>query len=67
MFFLLKRAFNGRGRDFKVLVSPSVHPLVGGDAQSCNLRSIKKTNPIWVNQVDEDRVKEGNKGGGAAR
>lgn len=35
--FLLEGAFDGRGGDFKVLVSPSVHPLVGGDAQSCDL------------------------------
>lgn len=29
---LLEGAFDGRGRDLKVLVSPSVHPLVGGDS-----------------------------------
>lgn len=40
--YLLEGAFDGRGCDFKVLVSPSVHPLVGGDPQSCNLREVKK-------------------------
>lgn len=40
--FLLEGAFNGCGRDFKVLVSSSVHPLVGGDPQSCDLREVKK-------------------------
>lgn len=40
--YLLEGAFDGRGCDFKVLVSSSVHPLVGGDPQSCDLRKVKK-------------------------
>ena len=35
---LLEGALDGRGRDFKVLVSPSVHPLIGGDSQSSDLQ-----------------------------
>lgn len=42
---LLKGAFDGRGCDFKVLVSPSVHPLVGGDSQSCNLKEVRRGQP----------------------
>lgn len=34
---MIEGAFDGRGCDFKVLVSPCVHPLVGGDSQSCDL------------------------------
>lgn len=44
---LLEGAFDGRGCDFKVLVSPSVHPLVGGDSQSRNLREGKIGQPTF--------------------
>lgn len=34
---LLEGAFDRRGCDFKVLVSPGVHPFIRGDSQSCDL------------------------------
>lgn len=34
---LLEWTFDGCGCDFKVLVSPSIHPLVGGDSQGSDL------------------------------
>lgn len=37
--FILEGAFDRRGCDFKVLVSPGVHPLVCGDSQSCDLNA----------------------------
>lgn len=53
--FILEGAFDRRGCDFKVLVSPGVHPLVCGDSQSCDLNGgegIKQSDLVEIPKIE---------------
>lgn len=52
---LLEGTFDWRGCNFKVLVSPGVHPLICGDSQSCDLNKGEKKQSQSTSRKSERR------------